>query len=270
MSIELKLHKRVNGFSLDVEWSAGNQLVALFGYSGSGKTMTLRQIAGLLRPDRGFIRLNGATIFDSAAGINVKARRRRLGYVFQDAALFPHMTVKRNIAHGLIGGGRLEKEERLGEMISLFRLRGLERSLPGQISGGQRQRAALARALIGRPRLLLLDEPFSALDQPVRLKMRRIVQEMQARFAIPVVLVTHSFPEVEAMADMVFVYAGGRVVQSGSPSEVRARPAGPEVRELLGLELPPAAPDRAGSCPGGGRDRQTPGRATGSPAPAAR
>ncbi len=236
MGIELKISKQVKGFDLDAGWEAGRELVALFGRSGAGKTMTLKLIAGLMKPDRGHIRVNGETHFDSGARIDLKTRRRCLGYVFQNHALLPHMSVGQNIAYGLAGVRGGERRERLAEMLSLFGLEGLKHSLPRDISGGQQQRVALARALIGRPRLLMLDEPFSALDMPARLELRGVIREVQSRFSIPVVLVTHSFSELREMADRVIVYSRGRVAQAGSPAEIEASPAGPEVAELLGLE----------------------------------
>ena len=257
--IELNITKQVKGFRLDVRWRAGCELVALFGRSGAGKTMTLKSVAGLVKPDRGRIRVNGEIHFDSGGGVDTKPRRRRIGYVFQEQSLFPHMSVGANIAYGLTGGRRAgepgaegggggarsrqrgraawrERQERRDEMLALFGLEHLERSRPGDISGGQRQRVALARALIGRPRLLMLDEPFSALDMPARLELRRLIRQVRDRFSIPVLLVTHSFAEAREMADRMIVYSPGGVEQIGSPAEIEARPASPEVEELLGLE----------------------------------
>ncbi len=233
MGITVKLHKRVKGFSLDVEWEAQRELVALFGFSGSGKTMTLMMIAGLMRPDAGRVRGGSGIFFDSAAGVNLPPQQRRLGYVMQDAALLPQMTVKKNIAFGLPRGSAAEREERVEEMIDLFHLSRIGGARPGQISGGQKQRVALARALIARPRALLLDEPFSALDWPVRRKMQELIKEVQARFDIPVIMVTHDFREVKSMAGRVVVYDRGRVLQTGAPGEIEAEPAGSRVRELV-------------------------------------
>ncbi|MHB0867825.1 MAG: ABC transporter ATP-binding protein [Thermoleophilia bacterium] len=218
-----------------MQWEIGAELVSLFGFSGSGKTMTLQMIAGLLRPDEGYIQVNGKRYFDSTTGLDVKTKSRRVGYVFQDYALFPHMSVHKNIAYGLTGRDASVRAGRVREMIDLFRLDGLEKSFPHQISGGQKQRVALARALIGKPELLMLDEPFSALDRPIREKMQDVIKEIRSEFSIPVVLVTHDYSEVQKMADKVIVYSDGKVVQIGSPAEIRKNPSGDRVNELLGI-----------------------------------
>jgi len=235
MSIGIRLFKEVRGFTLDVQWEIGNELVSLFGFSGSGKTMTLQLIAGLMRPDAGYIRVNGKPYFDSSSRLDVKTRERRVGYVFQHYALFPHMSVSKNIAYGLTGRDASGRAERVREMIDLFQLDGLEQAFPSEISGGQKQRVALARALIGKPELLLLDEPFSALDRPIRVKMQNVIKDTRSEFAIPVLLVTHDFSEVQKMADRVIVYSEGKVVQIGSPAEIQEYPSGDRVIELLGI-----------------------------------
>ena len=153
-----------------------NELAVLFGYSGAGKSLTLQLIAGLLKPDAGRITANGDVLFDSQKRINVPPQRRSLGYVFQDLALFPHMTVRQNIAYGATGLPRGARQERVGEMLEVFHLEDLADKPPAEISGGQKQRVALARALIRRPQALLLDEPFSALDNPLRREMRQFLK----------------------------------------------------------------------------------------------
>ncbi len=234
MSISVSLFKEVRGFMLDVRWMVGDELVSLFGFSGSGKTMTLQLIAGLMRPDSGHISVNSKQYFDSASKLDLQTRERRVGYVFQDYALFPHMSVSKNIAYGLTGRDTSGRAEKVREMIDLFRLDGLEKAFPREISGGQKQRVALARALIGRPELLMLDEPFSALDRPIRVKMQNVIKDIRSEFAIPVLLVTHDFSEVQRMADKVIVYADGKVVQIGSPAEIRNNPSCDQVNELVG------------------------------------
>jgi molybdate transport system ATP-binding protein len=169
--LSVKLIKKVQGFSLDVQWQIGNELAVLFGYSGAGKSMTLQSIAGTLTPDEGYVSAGGSVYYDSTFKVEEPPQKRPFGYVLQDLALFPHMTVSDNVSYGAHGLIRAECRQRCGEMISLFRLRGLEKKFPAELSGGQKQRVALARALMRRPEALLLDEPFSALDHPIRLEM---------------------------------------------------------------------------------------------------
>jgi len=233
MGLFVDITKRLNGFSLEVSWEIGNELAVLFGCSGSGKSLTLRMLAGLLRPDGGRIRSAERVLFDGAGRVDLSPRERSLGYVFQDLALFPHMTVEENIFYGGHGIARPQRRERCHVMIHKFRLQGLERKLPGQISGGQKQRVAFARALIRRPSALLLDEPFSALDAPLRAEMCELMRDVQRELAIPVVLVTHDRDEALEFGDRLIVYAGGRVQQSGTPEEVLAGPATEQVARLV-------------------------------------
>lgn len=239
MSLSFKAKKILPGFTLDAEWSIGNELAVLFGPSGAGKSMTLRIIAGLMTPDDGYNRLNGTLLFDSRTGVNLAPRKRSLGYVFQHLALFPHMTVEGNILYGAHGLDGRERKRRAKTMIEQFMLSGLERKFPHEISGGQKQRVAFARALIRRPAALLLDEPFSALDNPLRVEMRNFLKQIRQDFPIPVVLVTHDLTEALTLADKLIVYAGGRVLQIGAPSDVAGGPTCPEVKNIL---HPAAAP----------------------------
>jgi molybdate transport system ATP-binding protein len=233
VGISVKLKKKVNGFSLDAEWEIGDELAVLFGCSGSGKSMSLQLVSGLLKPDQGFVCVNGKTYFDSFRGIDAPPQARSLGYVFQDLALFPHMTVMKNILFGAPNVPKHKKVSMAEEIISVFRLNGLESRFPSEISGGQRQRVAFARALIGRPEALLLDEPFSALDNPLRKEMRRFLQEIRGKFRIPVVLVTHDFDEAASISDRVIVYERGRVVQIGSPEQIKSTPVNRYVTRLI-------------------------------------
>ncbi len=232
MGLSAQIIKKVKGFQLDVEWHIGNEIAVLFGPSGSGKSMTLQCIAGLLRPDEGSIRANGDIFFDHLQKVNVPPEKRPFGYVFQDRVLFPHMTVRGNIAYGLRGVPKSETEKRVDEMIKSFHLGGLEDNFPAAISGGQKQRVALARALIRKPEALLLDEPFSALDVPIRLEMLKLVKEIRSEFPIPIVLVTHDAFEAYIIADKIIVYSGGKAVQTGSPSEIFCFPQGLELEQL--------------------------------------
>lgn len=236
MSIDIRIRKRFPGFTLDVAWACGAEIAVLFGCSGAGKSLTLRALAGLLRPDEGRIAVDGEVLFDSVERTDVAPQRRGLGYVSQDCALFPHMTAAGNIAFGL---SRLPKRERAGrvaEMMAALRLEGLEDRRPAQLSGGQRQRVALARALAPRPRALLLDEPFSALDAPVRAELRELVRKVQAEYGIPVVMVTHDLYEAYTVADTMVVYGGDGAVQVGTPCELFARPETPAIERLLSSE----------------------------------
>ncbi len=162
--LDICLRKKLVSFTVDVSWSVGPELAILFGYSGSGKSLSMRMIAGLIRPDSGRITMNGEALFDSGRGTWIPPQTRRLGFVGQDLALFPHLTVAKNISYGLGDLGKQERHERVEEFMSRFHLEGLAGRLPREISGGQQQRVALARTLARRPGALLLDEPFSALD----------------------------------------------------------------------------------------------------------
>jgi molybdate transport system ATP-binding protein len=235
MGLSVKLLKRVKGFTLDVEWEIGNEVAVLLGSSGAGKSMTLQLIAGLMDPDAGFIRSNGSIFFDKSSGINISPQQRSLGYVFQDRNLFPHMTVRENIAYGLKRKSREERDTRVDDMIRKFRLEGLENMPPSEISGGQKQRVALARALIERPKALLLDEPFTALDSPLRFEMRKLLQEVRNEFDIPVVLVTHDFEDAYLLGNHILVYIDGRVEQVGERDDIFQKPQSTRVAQFLGL-----------------------------------
>ena len=211
-------------------------ITVLFGPSGCGKTTILRCLAGLERPEQGQIRFGDVTWHDAARGVSLPPQRRGIGYLFQDFALFPHMTVARNIAYGLLGVPGPERRRRVAEMLELFRLNGLEGRYPGQISGGQQQRVALARCLVCKPRLLLLDEPLSSLDATTREELRRDLRHLLAGFGTPAFIVTHDRIEAIALADHLFVLDGGRVRQGGTVQDVFSRPADPEVARIVGVE----------------------------------
>ncbi|HQO77735.1 MAG TPA: ATP-binding cassette domain-containing protein [Thermodesulfobacteriota bacterium] len=233
MSLSFKAKKVLPAFALDVEWSIGNELAVMFGYSGAGKSLSLQVIAGLLVPDEGHIQLNGRVLFDDKAGIDLAPQKRAFGYVFQDLALFPHMTVQDNIRYGAHGLNENDRKHRAGKVIEQFKLSGLEKKFPHEISGGQKQRVAFARALIRRPAALLLDEPFSALDNPLRNEMRNLLQEIRQDFQIPVILVTHDRTEALTLADTLIIYAGGKVLQVGNPGDVLNAPICPAVERLV-------------------------------------
>ncbi|MGA9756598.1 MAG: ATP-binding cassette domain-containing protein [Desulfobaccales bacterium] len=219
MLIRVEVKKRLTSqgrvFALEVDFVAESERLVLFGPSGSGKTLTLQLLAGVLTPDAGRIIVGDLVLFDKEKNVNVPARRRAIGYVPQDYALFPHLSVADNVGFGLPSrwpwGPGPEDRRRVAEFLGIFELTNLRHSLPRDLSGGQRQRVALARALIRRPSLLLLDEPFSALDALLRAKMRQELLRVQERFAIPVILITHDPEDVAALAQTVVVYDAGRI-----------------------------------------------------------
>jgi len=233
MGLSVVLKKKAGAFSLDVSWEIDNELVVLFGYSGAGKSITLQMIAGLMRPDEGIVHSGEKVLFDSLQGIDLPPQKRSFGYVFQDLALFPHMTVRENIRYGATGTDASECKKIVEEIIGAFRLEAVSNSLPSKLSGGQQQRVAFARALIRKPDVLLLDEPFSALDNPLRLEMGEFLNDVRSTYDIPVVLVTHDIFEAYTMADTIIVYANGRVAQTGTPKEIFNHPANKEVEILI-------------------------------------
>jgi molybdate transport system ATP-binding protein len=206
--------KDAGGFSLDVDFSAEENCLCFFGHSGSGKTLTMQAVAGLFIPREGHISIGGRTVFDSGRGLCLPARRRRLGYLFQDYALFPHLTVRQNIAFGLEGGLHLtakagRNRRRVEEMLQSFEISHLAEQYPARISGGQKQRVALARALATRPDILLLDEPFSALDPLMRERVRRQCKDLLARFSTPTLMITHDPADVAVFAENVVLFENG-------------------------------------------------------------
>lgn len=202
-------------FTLDVRFHSQARRLALFGPSGAGKSQTLQMIAGLTRPDQGHVRLNGQCFFDSKAGIDLPARQRNLGYVFQDYALFPHLTVLQNIAfslhRGLRNPGRNAWQKSVTRWLEAFHLESVAHQYPVQLSGGQRQRTALARALVDEPQALLLDEPFAALDQALRKHLRQELAELQAQLDIPMILITHDQEDLDSFADAVIHIQDGLI-----------------------------------------------------------
>jgi molybdate transport system ATP-binding protein len=201
-------------FSLDVRFAADAPVVVLYGESGAGKTLTLQTLAGLLRPRDGHIRFNGLPVFDSRVGIDLPASRRRVGYVFQNYALFPHLSVRDNIAFGLGQWWRRpdrEAQQQVDAIMRALEIEPLARSSPQRLSGGQQQRVALARALVRQPEVLLLDEPFAALNPMLRVRLRTELQQIQQRFGVPMVLISHDIDDVAALADVMVVLDNGRV-----------------------------------------------------------
>ena len=234
--VYVDIEKRLKNFHLQSKFAADSEVVALFGPSGSGKSLTLQCIAGLMMPDRGRIVIGEHVVLDAEQGINLPPRRRRVGYVFQDYALMPHLTVADNIGYGLHRLSASERQQRVARMVEMMRLKGLESRHPVELSGGQRQRVALARALIVGPSILLLDEPFSALDGPIRSKLRMELLELLRRVKITTLLVTHSLEEAYMLSEKIVVYDTGRVLQVGSREDVLRKPASRAVARFTGAK----------------------------------
>ncbi|UFP93976.1 ABC transporter ATP-binding protein [Gloeobacter morelensis] len=220
VKLAVAVHKRLGDFQLAVDFAVEGGLIVLFGPSGCGKSSTLAAIAGLLQPDRGRIALGEEVFCDSERNIHIAPQRRRLGFVFQNYALFPHLNVERNICFAIDRESRDFQRERLRELLTLLRLENLAHRYPAELSGGQQQRVALARALAPHPRLLLLDEPFSALDSELREELRDELKRLQIELALPVVMVTHTRSEALQLADTVVRLDLGQVMAVGSAAAV--------------------------------------------------
>jgi molybdate transport system ATP-binding protein len=237
MTLSAHVVKRLpSGFALDVSFLAETGVTILFGASGSGKTTILRSVAGLARPDAGRVSIGGRTLFDSDARVNVPAPHRRIGYVFQQLALFPHLTVAQNIAYGLAGLAKAEQQTRVAEVAASFRITNLLDRRPRQISGGEQQRTALARALVTNPDALLLDEPLSALDYAIQLHIMDDLRRWNAVRRIPILFVTHSHREAFALGERLIALEHGRILASGTPHDVLDHPAQATLAELAGFE----------------------------------
>jgi molybdate transport system ATP-binding protein len=228
-ALALELSVPLRSFELALALEVEDETLALVGPSGAGKTTVLRAVAGLVRSARGRIELGGETLFDSERRIDRPPEQRRVGLVFQEYALFPHLSVERNVAFG----GR----ERAAELLERFRISHLARARPAELSGGERQRVAVARALARDPAVLLLDEPMAALDAHTRAAVRAELQELLRELALPTILVTHDFEDAAALADRVGVISEGKVLQLGTPDELIAAPSDAFVASFTGGNL---------------------------------
>lgn len=215
VSIRKHFHHAKNPFDLDVQFSSDANSLVLFGPSGAGKTLTLKIIAGLITPDSGYVKLDNQCLVDVQAGIAISAQQRKLGYMFQDYALFPHLTVKQNIAFGVQRGWinplRSVQHDAVDHWIKTFGLQSLQDHYPDQLSGGQRQRTALARSLVTGPKALLLDEPFAALDRTLRDRLRHELLKLQNLMNIPMLLISHDEDDVRFFGEQVISMEGGCV-----------------------------------------------------------
>ncbi len=220
--VAIDLNKKLGspGGSMDLNLIlevASGSFITLYGPSGAGKTSTLRMIAGLLQPDGGNLVVAGKTWFNTAEKINLRPQQRNVGYVFQDYALFPHMTIRQNLEFALT---KNERTSIIDELIELTELGHLQERKPGTLSGGQQQRAALARALVRKPEILLLDEPLAALDYKIRLKLQDYLLQIHREYQLTTFLVSHDISEINKLSDLVIVLDHGEITQSGTPEEV--------------------------------------------------
>lgn len=231
MALFVDIQKRLGNFDLDLKFEMQDEVLAFIGASGSGKSMTLKCIAGIEKPDRGRIVLDDRVLFDSEKHINLKPQKRGVGYLFQQYALFPNMTVHQNIACGLSGAANRsgksfakdEKEKMIGDIIDMMHLGGLEGKKATQISGGEQQRVALARILVNHPDALLLDEPFSALDASLRKNLVRETYNLMKDYGKSVIFVTHDQKEAFRLSESVALIERGKITRSGRKDEIFER-----------------------------------------------
>lgn len=237
MSLSVSIQKSLGSFLLQVSFETSGGWMGLLGASGCGKSMALRCIVGIERPDRGRIVLDGITLFDSERRINLPPQQRQVGYLFQNYALFPNMTVKQNVLTGLCREkSRAVREQLCADALRLLALEGLEKHRPSQLSGGQQQRVALARILVSRPRLLLLDEPFSALDAHLRDLLQIQMRDLLARYQKEVILVTHSRDEAYHLCNKLALMDAGRILTCGGLKEVFANPRSRQGARITGCK----------------------------------
>jgi len=238
--LEVRIRKRFanpeGSFNLNVHFRALAGFTIVFGASGAGKTTLLDCISGLANPDDGRIAIGGEDLYDSEKKLNLAAWKRRIGYVHQDLALFPHLTAEQNVAYGLRALSAAERRTRSREMLAAFRIEHLRDRRPAQISGGERQRVALARALVTEPRALLLDEPLAALDRPTKSSLVGDLRRWNQHHRVPILFVTHNGEEVFALGDEVIVLDAGSIVAQGLPHEVMRAPRLETVAQLSGFE----------------------------------
>lgn len=225
MSLEVSAGTHLGEFALDADFKSESRVTAIFGPSGSGKTSVLNVIAGLLRPERGRVAVDGTVLLDTGAGVFVPPHRRRIGYVFQDDRLFPHLSVKGNLTYGRIFAGASRNHASFEEVIDLLDLGSLLHRGIAALSGGEKQRVAIGRALLSSPRLLLLDEPLSSLDERRKEEVMPFLEKLRDRASMPIVYVSHVLSEIERLAGTVVLMASGRVLAVDDASRVKAKAA---------------------------------------------
>lgn len=235
MAVEITFQKNLGDFRLDMHLASNSRRIGILGASGCGKSMTLKSIAGIEKPDMGKIVIDGKTVFDSVQKVNWKPQKRKIGYLFQNYALFPTMDVKSNIAAGL-KGTKEKNNKRVDEMLGKFHLKGMENRLPGELSGGQQQRVALARIMAYEPDMILLDEPFSALDVFLKDQLQQEMQEMLEDYKGTVILVSHSRDEIYRFSEELLIMDGGRGICQGETKEIFVNPQRKEAARLTGCK----------------------------------
>ena len=235
MAISVEIHRKLNRFMLDVSFRSTSRRIGILGASGCGKSMTLKCIAGIETPDAGRIAVEDRVLFDSDSRTDLKPQKRNAGYLFQNYALFPTMTVEKNIGAGL-KGNRIAKEKRVKEMVRKFRLEGLEKQLPGQLSGGQQQRVALARIMAYEPDVILLDEPFSALDMFLKDQLQREMVNMLEDYEGTVIMVSHDRDEIYRFSEELLIMDQGKIVAAGPTKEVFRNPENKTAARLTGCK----------------------------------
>jgi molybdate transport system ATP-binding protein len=231
MTLIVDIRHRLGTFSLDAAFTSEGGVTALFGRSGSGKTSMVRIIAGLMRPDRGSVVFDGEVLADAEKHIFVPRHRRRFGYVFQEARLFPHLTVRQNLGYGRWFAPKAEQSENIDQVVDLLGIEALLDRRPGKLSGGEKQRVAIGRALLSSPRLLLMDEPLAALDEARKAEILPYLERLRDETKIPIVYVSHSIAEVARLASHVVVMDDGKVKTTGSPVDVFSQPAASQVSD---------------------------------------
>jgi molybdate transport system ATP-binding protein len=223
MTLNVQATTRLGEFSLDASFTTEGGVTAIFGRSGSGKTTLINIIAGLLRPEQGRVVLDGEVLLDAARGANVPACRRRIGYVFQDGRLFPHLTVRQNLIYGRWFAPREQRQNSFDAAVDMLALGPLLKRGTTKLSGGEKQRVAIGRALLASPRLLLMDEPLSSLDQQRKLEVVPYLERLRDQAKVPIIYVSHSVPEVSRLATTVVLIEDGRVVASGPTAQMMKR-----------------------------------------------
>jgi molybdate transport system ATP-binding protein len=223
MTLAVDIKHRLGTFLLDAQFETGGGLIALFGRSGSGKTSIINTIAGLVRPERGRVTIDGAVLFDTARGAFVPRHRRRIGYVFQEGRLFPHLTVRQNLLYGRWFAPRAKRGDELERVVDLLGIGALLERRPGRLSGGEKQRVAIGRALLADPRLLLMDEPLASLDEARKAEILPYIERLRDQSKVPIIYVSHSIAEVARLATTVVLLSDGKVAAVGPTAEIMRR-----------------------------------------------